>query len=183
MASTSSLRLMQGRSHMPELFWMTRAPRSTLTTRSNSWKRSSGEMRCQQLIMCVQMLIRLHHTSAHNPVFEQAFCGGVRPRLGHQRAADQRGPAGVPWRDEGQLQGPGPGAVKHHARTGNDVGCIVETFFFLHCPPLHHSSAHLLTVSPVSSLFVLAWADWMVNSAFVIWGSHHRDTKGLYEIY
>ena len=29
-------------------------------------------------------------------------------------------------------------------------------FFFLHRPPLHRSSAHSLTVSPVSSLFVLA---------------------------
>ncbi len=50
----------------------------------------------------------------------QAVCGRLRSGAGSQRAADQRGPAGVSWWDEGQLQGPGQGAVKHHAWTGRN---------------------------------------------------------------
>ena len=138
---------------------------------------------CVRLSHSVHCMSLLSSTKKPCCIPPQAICGRLRSGAGCERAADQRGPAGVPRRDEGQLQGPGPGAVKHHARTGNDVGCIIQTFFFWHRPPLHRSSAHSLTVSPVSSLFVLAWADWMVNSAFVIWGSHYRDTKGLYENY
>ena len=47
--------------------------------------------------------------------FIQAVCGRLWAGPGGERAADQGGPAGVPRRDEGQLSGPGQGAVRHHA--------------------------------------------------------------------
>lgn len=132
-------------SHMPELSWMMPAPRSTLTTVSNNLKRSSGEFLLNTHSHATQHISPLSNYRRpwitytmyyvwHWPFVEQAVCGGVWPWPGHQRAADQRGPAGVPWRNEGQLQRPGQRAVRHHARASkHELSTSVTNIGIHHC--------------------------------------------------
>lgn len=100
----------------------------------------------------------------------QAVRGLLRPGAGSERASDKGGPAGVSRWDEGQLQGPDPGAVQHHARAGRqgkaprserELNFLWSVFWaliglFLCSWPFTNP-----TSSPLLSL--LPWADWMVN--------------------
>lgn len=114
-------RSMLGPSLTPEPSSMTAVPRSFPTTRSNSWKRCSGTEKF--IFLPVYQWRSSIRAFASDPACFffcclQAVCGLLWPGTGSEWASDKGGPTGVPWWDEGQLQGPDPGAVLHHARAG-----------------------------------------------------------------
>lgn len=100
------------------------------------WFRSCLGWRCNVI---GNMAYILHVSFEGCCISPQAVCGCLRPGAGSERATHQRGPAGVSWWDEGQLQGPDQGAVKHHAWTGrnpkdgNEMHYIIHTTISCYC--------------------------------------------------
>lgn len=93
----------------------------------------------------------------------QAVCRSVWPGSECEWASDQRGPAGVPGRDESSLQGHADWTIWHHERTG----LIIETdfifYFFLTDWP---------TDQKVQTWFFISLIDWLTiacsHSLFLI---------------
>lgn len=75
----------------------------------------NGQRGSRQLLANCDIFSPTVVTCYYSNTTMQAVCGRLRPGPGGERAAHQRGPAGVSRRDEGQLQGPDQGAVQHHA--------------------------------------------------------------------